>query len=221
MLALILLHEGIAPETRDSKHTKMVFITGRSNEIRLTQVRIITLLLCLLSKHAKLVKGFTGFAVFFTGIDENIFPFIRTICRKQPNNALQIHAFVGNNLLHQLLRISKQFLCFTSDSFVIEDFRVTTVWVAASELPCLEERIPVNIWHNIFKLYIINHSDTKLLWGWCRGSGVKINDQFLFLRLVKGKEVSVFQTSIVVLSHLIILFHNISSVLFLQITKQR
>jgi hypothetical protein len=39
------------------------------------------------------------------------------------------------------LGVIEQFLCFGTNSLIVKDFGIATVWIAASEFPCLEERI--------------------------------------------------------------------------------
>lgn len=61
---------------------------------------------------------------------------------------------------------------------------------------------PVHVWHNIFKRNIIDESDTSLIRCRCGRDIIKVNDKLLLLGLVKGEEISVLETGIVILSHL-------------------
>ena len=119
----------------------MVRSSSERNQSSLPFELTVTFFLGLLPKHTEFIKWFTSFTIFFTGIDKNIFTILCAVCWEQANNAFQIHAFVGNDLLHQHLGIIEQLLCFGTNSLIVKDFGIATIWITASEFPCLEERV--------------------------------------------------------------------------------
>mmetsp|Transcript_26538 Transcript_26538/g.39326 ORF Transcript_26538/g.39326 Transcript_26538/m.39326 type:complete len:245 (-) Transcript_26538:893-1627(-) len=220
VLCLVFYTESVASKARNSKHTQVILMTLWCNEICLTQIRIVTLLFSLLTEHAEFMKYSSRVPGIFILIEVNIFAVVTTICSKHTNNSLQIHALISDDLLHESLSIVKELNCFTSNSVIVENFRVTAVWIASSKLPGLKKGIPVDVRDNIFQTYCVDNRNTKLLWCGSRGVGVKVNLELLLLRFVKIKEVSILKTSVVVLSQLFVLLLKILYKLSLILTKQ-
>mmetsp|Transcript_33919 Transcript_33919/g.49131 ORF Transcript_33919/g.49131 Transcript_33919/m.49131 type:complete len:258 (+) Transcript_33919:442-1215(+) len=192
MFSLVLLHKLIAAKACDSEHAKMVLVSCRSNEIGLAEVRVFVLFFCLLTQHAVGSDRCASSAAFLILVNMHVFAIITAIGGKKADHSLQMHALIGNDLLHQCLRVVEKFLSFASDSLVIENLRVSAVGVATTKLPCLKEGIPVNVWNNVLDGNIIDHIHSKLVWGRGRWNSIKINHEFMFLRLFVGEEVAIF-----------------------------
>ena len=62
----------------------------------------------------------------------DILPILILICREKSYYTLEAHAFVSNYDFYQGQCVIKQFLSLTSNCFVIEDFGVSTVWIATT-----------------------------------------------------------------------------------------
>mmetsp|Transcript_11793 Transcript_11793/g.17768 ORF Transcript_11793/g.17768 Transcript_11793/m.17768 type:complete len:285 (+) Transcript_11793:450-1304(+) len=219
MFSLVLLHKLIAAKACDSEHAEMILVSCRSNEIGLTEVRVFVLFFCLLTQHAVGSDRCARSAAFLVLVNVNVLAIITAICGEKADHSLQIHALIGNDLLHQCLRVVEKLLRFATDSLIIENLRVSAVGVATTKLPCLKERIPVNVWNNVLDGHVIDNIHSKLVRGRGRWNCIKINHKFLFLCLFVSEEIAIFKASIVILTHLLVFFSQVLNKFFLIVTK--
>jgi len=85
-----------------------------------------------------------GFSFVVVGVDLDVFV-VDTVGRVESNYAIGLNPPLLNDLIQHLLCIVKQLLCFFSHCLVLKDLRVASIWVLSSQLPCLEEWVPINI----------------------------------------------------------------------------
>mmetsp|Transcript_34241 Transcript_34241/g.78971 ORF Transcript_34241/g.78971 Transcript_34241/m.78971 type:complete len:295 (-) Transcript_34241:707-1591(-) len=221
VLRFVLGNQLVASKTGNRKHSHVILVSYGGNEIRLTEIRILRLLFGLLTQHAKGGQRRGGFSRLLVLKDINVLPTRTSVRGEETDNTLQGHAFLCDKLLHHGLGIIKQFLGFTAHSLIVEDLWIATVGVSSTQLPCLKEWIPVNVWHNVSHLDRVDNRNTHNLW--CRGrwGSIKVNLQFLFFRLIECEKVAVLESSIKVLSNLLVFLHDILDKVFLGITEQR
>src|ERR1700709_2026512 len=78
------------------------------------------------------------------GINFNIVP--DAVCGPKADNAACFKQFVIYNSFQQNLGIVIKFFGFDANVLIIEYF-----WETAAQLPCMEKRRPINIWHKLFQ----------------------------------------------------------------------
>mmetsp|Transcript_2321 Transcript_2321/g.3453 ORF Transcript_2321/g.3453 Transcript_2321/m.3453 type:complete len:244 (-) Transcript_2321:905-1636(-) len=204
VLRLIFSYKTITSEATNCEHTHMVLVTTRSNEVSLTEVWILTLFLSLLTQHAELMHWGASASRIFVFKNFNVFSTLTAIGSELTYDSLQMHTLICYYLFHELLGVIKKFFGLRSDSFVIENLGVTTVRITTSQLPSLEERVPIHIRNDILKGYVVNNSDSKLVWCRSRWHSIEINVFLGGLCLIKIKEITIFKTGVVIFSQLII-----------------
>jgi len=69
------------------------------------------------------------------------------ICRIEGNDSSCLQPLVLNDLLYHCLSVVEELSGFFSDCLVVEDLRVGAVRILASDLPALEEGVPVEEVH--------------------------------------------------------------------------
>ncbi len=77
---------------------------------------------------------------------------VHCVGRVECYDATCLKPFVIYNVLNHLLGIVVEFLGFNTDCLVVEDLGVGSVWVLASDLPGLEEWVPIEIREELFKV---------------------------------------------------------------------
>lgn len=69
-----------------------------------------------------------------------------SVARVEADDAASLNQFVINNVLQHFLGIIEKLLGLLADSLVLEDLGISPVWILTTNLPSLEEWIPVNEW---------------------------------------------------------------------------
>ena len=77
---------------------------------------------------------------------------INSVGRVESDYTSCLKPLVLDDFLKHNLGIFEQLAGLLTDSLVIEDFRIGTVRVFPSNLPALEEGVPVDVWNQFFKV---------------------------------------------------------------------
>ena len=88
---------------------------------------------------------------------------IDCISRVESNNSSCLKPFVLYNLFQHSLSIVKELLCFVSYGFVIEYLRVCAIGILSTNLPALEEGVPIDEWQEFFQVILFEDSSSKEL----------------------------------------------------------
>lgn len=112
------------------------------------------------------------------------------------------------------MSVVEQLLGFLAYSLVIEDLRVSSVRVFASDLPTLEERIPIEEFNELREIVLSENLSAKERWLNDLGSG-PVYLLLLCSSLVKRYEGSLLLAIIVFLSYFFIFFSDVLNVFFL------
>mmetsp|Transcript_546 Transcript_546/g.1303 ORF Transcript_546/g.1303 Transcript_546/m.1303 type:complete len:366 (+) Transcript_546:330-1427(+) len=221
ILSFVPFHQSIAAETGYRKEADMVLVPLRRDEVGLGHVWVVRLLFRLLTKHAKFGCRFSLLSIFFRQEHVNVLSIFTSIGGIQPNNSLQGHGTIGDDILHHGLSVIEELLRFASHRCVVEDLRVTTVWVSSTEFPCLEEWVPIDVRHDIGNLHRVDNRDSWLGGGRSWRGIVEINFELALLCLLEGQEVAILQPCVVVLSHFFIFLIEVIDKVGLVFTQQR
>mmetsp|Transcript_32548 Transcript_32548/g.64553 ORF Transcript_32548/g.64553 Transcript_32548/m.64553 type:complete len:288 (-) Transcript_32548:1132-1995(-) len=114
-----------------------------------------------------------------------------------------------------------ELLSLRAHLIIIEDLRIASVGIATTQLPGLEEGVPVDEWDHILNA-LRYHLDSHLIGALSRRISVEIDLKPLAGRLRHVQIHAALQTGKVVLAHLLVLFHHRLNVLdFVGIEKVR
>ena len=206
-LAYLLLLESC----RTSKETNVVGLSAGlwSNEITHGN-EVVLVFVKLLSEGA--ISSFEGGTIVLV-VDFNIIIIIR-VARIEPNNGSSFYEVTVNNLFEHLLGSIIELLGLLSNIFVFEDLWVGPVGILASDLPGLEEWIPVDVWKNLFKIIIL--VDLGAEEGWLDDSETfPVGSKGLRSSFGERDEALVFLAVIVLLSQFFVLGLDVVLVLLL------
>lgn len=67
----------------------------------------------------------------------------------EPNDSSSLDPVVSNQILEHFLSLVEKLFGFLTDCFIVENLGVRPVRVLASQLPCHEKRIPVDVINNL------------------------------------------------------------------------
>lgn len=87
-----------------------------------------------------------GLSLVVIRVDLDVFV-VDTVGGVESNYAISFNPSLFNDLIEHLLCVVKQLLGLFSDCLVFEYLGVSSVWVLSSQLPGLEEGVPVNVGH--------------------------------------------------------------------------
>jgi hypothetical protein len=137
--------------SRTSEESNIISLSTRlwSNEIAHGN-EVVLVFVKLLSECA--VSCFEGGAIVLV-VNFNIIIIIR-VARIEPNNGSSLYEVTVDDLFEHFLGSIIELLSLLTNIFVFEDLWVGPVGVLASDLPGLEEWIPVDVWKNLLKIII-------------------------------------------------------------------
>mmetsp|Transcript_20025 Transcript_20025/g.34459 ORF Transcript_20025/g.34459 Transcript_20025/m.34459 type:complete len:299 (+) Transcript_20025:725-1621(+) len=135
------------------------------------------------------------------------------IARVHGQNTIGMDPLVLDDIVHHLLSIVEELLRLLTHRGIVEDLRVASVGILASQLPGLEKRIPVNVRHQLFQRIIdqLGHTQNARLGS--RRVLNKVNSEMLLTCRVNSKRFALLLTSIVLFSKLLILIGNILDII--------
>lgn len=78
------------------------------------------------------------------GVDLNII-MLDGVCRVETKDTSSLEPLVLDDLFQHGLSVIKEFPSLFTHCLIIKDLRVCAIWVLASDLPALEERVPIDV----------------------------------------------------------------------------
>ena len=79
----------------------------------------------------------------------------------ETNYSSSFNELVVYDVLQHFLSIIEQLLSLLTDCLIIKDLWICSIWILSSDLPCLEERIPINEWNEFIQVVIFEHLGTE------------------------------------------------------------
>jgi hypothetical protein len=113
-----------------------------------------------LSKHAELLCG--SYSIFLI-IQLDVIIFI-SIAWIESNDGSSFNKISINYHLEHLFSFIIELLGLFSHSLVFEDLWVSSIGVFASDLPSLEEGVPIDVFNQGLKVVVLENSFTQELW---------------------------------------------------------
>mmetsp|Transcript_17649 Transcript_17649/g.35511 ORF Transcript_17649/g.35511 Transcript_17649/m.35511 type:complete len:622 (+) Transcript_17649:965-2830(+) len=124
------------------------------------------------------------------------------------NDARRLELLACDDLINELEGIAVQLLSLGTDGLVVEDLGVATVGVLATQLPHLEEGVPVDVREQLLEINVLEDLGAEEL-----GRGdvllLPLNDRGLGTRFLERQELAGGERRVVVLAHLLVLLPNV------------
>mmetsp|Transcript_48669 Transcript_48669/g.115645 ORF Transcript_48669/g.115645 Transcript_48669/m.115645 type:complete len:443 (-) Transcript_48669:1844-3172(-) len=217
VLLLVHLHQLLCSEAGHSEHTHVVLLSTRGHIVRLGSLLTAIAEVGLLSEHAEAASHLCS---AFVLEDFDIFAILTSVGCVQAHHTLQGHGLLLNDLCDHLLRIVVELLSLCAHLLILEDLGVALVRVPSTELPSLEEWVPIDEWNHIGDRVLVQHGCAHHLWLWWHWLGREVNDASLLACLLEAQVLALCDGAVVFLSHLLVLLQHVSDILGLLSTEE-
>lgn len=108
-------------------------------------------------------------------------------------------------LIQHQISCFKKFFCFFSNCLIIKYFRIPSIWIFTSNLPCLKEWVPINKRNKFFNIILFKNSFTNKWW-FNNTYRFPIGPQSFRSCFCYRNKCFIFLLIIIFFSHIIILF---------------
>mmetsp|Transcript_23177 Transcript_23177/g.58437 ORF Transcript_23177/g.58437 Transcript_23177/m.58437 type:complete len:525 (-) Transcript_23177:2389-3963(-) len=210
-LGLEVRGDRIQAEACIGEGTDVVLLAAlrRRDEVSHREVLLLVISLCLLAQAIERARGLrTGLIL------ENLDVLTDRVGRVQANDALQAQLLVVNEVLQHCLSLLKELLGLHADIGVVENLRVAAVGVPATQLPDLEEGVPVNVREYLLqRVIIIDLGANELGGNRLVLRRAPVHHRLLGRSLLEGQVLAILQASVELVAHLGVLLGHVVDVL--------
>jgi hypothetical protein len=161
IIDVLLAHFFLFESSRDGEEADVVSLVLLLWADEVTHGNEVVLVLVeLLSQGCEL--GLQGFAIGLV-VNFNVVLLV-SVARIESDYSSGLDEVLIYDLLEHFLGSVEKLLCLSSNGLVLEDLWIGSVWVLASDLPGLEERIPIDKVTELFEVVVLIDLSSQEFW---------------------------------------------------------